>query len=65
MYPCSSNIDPIHLMQVEILAHEVKQLKIRVPLVKVLWCNHRVEQATLEPKEIMRSQYPHLFLGTF
>ena len=32
-----------------------------VPLVKVLWRNHSVEEATWEPEEQMRRQYPQLF----
>ncbi|PRQ45918.1 putative nucleotidyltransferase, Ribonuclease H [Rosa chinensis] len=32
-----------------------------IPLVKVLWSNHMVEEATWEPEEQMRKQYPHLF----
>ena len=51
---------------VEILAREVKQLRRKtVPLVKVLWRNHKMEEVTWEPEESMRSQYPHLFQGNF
>ncbi|KAA3470367.1 DNA/RNA polymerases superfamily protein [Gossypium australe] len=51
---------------VEILTHEVKELcNKRVPLVKVLWHSHNVEEATWESEEIMRSQYPHLFSSKF
>lgn len=47
---------------VQILAREVKQLRNKtVPLVKVLWRNHKVEEATWEPEESIRAQYPHLF----
>ena len=47
---------------VEILAREVKELwKKRIPLVKVLWRNHKTEKATWESEEVMRQQYPHLF----
>ena len=47
---------------VEILAREVKELlKKRIPLVKVLWRNHKTEEATWESKEVMRQQYPQLF----
>ncbi|VFQ76223.1 unnamed protein product [Cuscuta campestris] len=46
----------------QILAREVKELRNkRVPLVKVLWRNHAVEEATWETEESMRVQYPHLF----
>ncbi|KAK5832463.1 hypothetical protein PVK06_016265 [Gossypium arboreum] len=51
---------------VQILAREVKELRNKkVPLVKVLWRNHNVEEATWEPEETMRVQYPHLFSGKF
>ncbi|TYK27113.1 hypothetical protein E5676_scaffold478G00020 [Cucumis melo var. makuwa] len=44
---------------VEILAIEVKMLHNRgIPLVKVLWRNHGVEEATWEREEDMRAQYP-------
>ena len=32
-----------------------------VPLVKVLWHNHVVEEATWEPEEEMSKRYPELF----
>ncbi|XP_012472342.1 uncharacterized protein LOC105789519 [Gossypium raimondii] len=51
---------------VEILAREMKELRNkRVPLVKMLWHSHNVEEATWEPEEAMRSQYPYLFSGKF
>ena len=47
---------------VEILAREVKELRKKlIPLVKVLWRNHKTEEATWESKEVMRQQYPQLF----
>ncbi|KAL0546510.1 hypothetical protein IC582_016420 [Cucumis melo] len=47
---------------VEVLAREVKMLRNReIPLVKVLWWNHRVEEATWEREDDMRSRYPELF----
>ncbi|KAA0050197.1 pol protein [Cucumis melo var. makuwa] len=47
---------------VEILAREVKKLRSReISLVKVLWRNHGVEEATWEREEDMRTQYPELF----
>ena len=47
---------------VEILASEVKQLRNKkIPLVKVLWRNHKIEEATWESEETMRQQYPQLF----
>ncbi|PRQ43373.1 putative nucleotidyltransferase, Ribonuclease H [Rosa chinensis] len=32
-----------------------------ISLVKVLWRNHLIEEATWEPEDQMRQQYPHLF----
>ena len=47
---------------VEILAREVKELRNkRIPLVKVLWKNHKTEEATWESEETMRQRYPQLF----
>ena len=47
---------------VEILAHEVKELRNKkILLVKVLWRNHKTEEATWESEETMRQQYPQLF----
>ncbi|KAL0546695.1 hypothetical protein IC582_016607 [Cucumis melo] len=47
---------------VEVLAREVKTLRNKeIPLVKVLWRNHRVEEATWEREDDMRSCYPDLF----
>ena len=47
---------------VEILAHEVKELRNKkIPLVKVLWRNHKTEEATWESEETMQQQYPQLF----
>ncbi|KAL0557201.1 hypothetical protein IC582_005719 [Cucumis melo] len=47
---------------VEVLAREVKILRNReIPLVKVLWRNHLVEEATWEREDGMRSRYPELF----
>ncbi|VFQ83875.1 unnamed protein product [Cuscuta campestris] len=49
---------------VEILACEVRQLRNKtIPLVKVLWRSHTVEEATWETEESMRTRYPHLFRG--
>ena len=40
---------------VEILAQEVKELRNkRIPLVKVLWRNHKTKKATWESEETMR-----------
>ena len=52
---------------VQILGREEKELRNKiVSLVKVLWRNHLVEEATWEREDQMRSQYPHLFhnIGT-
>ena len=39
---------------VEILAQETKKLrKNRIPLIKVLWRNHKTEEATWESEEVM------------
>ncbi|XP_050945482.1 uncharacterized protein LOC127150836 [Cucumis melo] len=47
---------------VEILAREVKMLRnIWTPLVKVLWQNHKVEEATREREDDMRARYLELF----
>ena len=47
---------------VEILAREVKELRNkRIPLVKVLWRNHKTEEAMWESEETMRQQYLQLF----
>ncbi|KAL4295400.1 hypothetical protein GQ457_12G029270 [Hibiscus cannabinus] len=47
---------------VMILDSEVKRLRNKnVSLFKVLWRNHNVEEATWEPEEIMKEQYPYLF----
>ena len=44
---------------VEILAREVKELRNKkIPLVKVLWRNHKTEEATWESEETSRQQYP-------
>ena len=45
-----------------ILDREVKQLRNKqVPMVKVLWQHHGMEEATWEPESTMRAQYPQLF----
>ncbi|KAA0040689.1 pol protein [Cucumis melo var. makuwa] len=47
---------------VEVLAREVKTLRNKeIPMVKVLWRNHRVGEATWEREDDMRSRYPELF----
>ena len=52
---------------VHILGREEKELRNKtISLVKVLWRNHLVEEATWEREDQIRSQYPHLFhdIGT-
>ena len=47
---------------VKIVDHEVKQLRNReIPMVKVVWKNHGVEEATWETVEKMERAYPQLF----
>ncbi|KAL4291968.1 hypothetical protein GQ457_14G013250 [Hibiscus cannabinus] len=49
--------EPIH-----ILAKDKRVLRNKtILLVKVLWRNHGVEEATWETEEMMQHQYPHLF----
>ena len=50
---------------VQILGREEKELRNKaIFLVKVLWRNHLVEEATWEREDQMWSQYPHLFYDT-
>ena len=47
---------------ISILYTRVKELRnLRIPLVKVLWSNHGVEEATWEQEADMRDRYPSLF----
>ena len=47
---------------VELLAREVKELRNKkILLVKVLWRNHKTEEATWESEKTMRQQYLQLF----
>ncbi|KAA3483518.1 Retrovirus-related Pol polyprotein from transposon 17.6 [Gossypium australe] len=49
---------------IRILASEIKELRNkRIALVKFLWQLHEIEEATWEPKEAMRKQYPNQFTG--
>ena len=46
----------------QILGREEKEIRNKtISLVKVLWRNHLVEEATREREDQMGSQYPHLF----
>ena len=50
---------------VQILGREEKELPNKtISLVKALWRNHLVEEATWEREDQMRSQYPHIFHNT-
>ncbi|XP_071939189.1 uncharacterized protein [Coffea arabica] len=47
---------------VKLLDRKVKELRNkRIPLVKVLWRNHGLEEATWEVEEAIRGKYPNLF----
>ena len=61
-----------HLQLDENLSYEERPLKIMdkrdkvlrnqtIPLVEVLWTNHRVEEATWERELNMRKRFPQLF----
>ena len=42
--------------------YKIKQLRKRtIPMVKVIWKNHGIEEATWETEEKMKRDYPHLF----
>ena len=50
---------------VQIMGREERELRNKtISLVKVLWRNHLVEEATWKREDQMRSQYPHLFRNT-
>ncbi|XP_024030689.1 uncharacterized protein LOC112094320 [Morus notabilis] len=47
---------------VQIIDRKMKSLRHReIPLVKVLWQHHGVEEATWELETMMQEHYPHLF----
>ncbi|XP_073152499.1 uncharacterized protein [Henckelia pumila] len=49
-------------MSVQILDRQVRRLRNReIPMVKVLWHNQLVEEATWETEQDMRARYPELF----
>ncbi|KAL5579092.1 hypothetical protein UlMin_011534 [Ulmus minor] len=50
---------PVRILDRE--ERELRRKKIR--LVKVLWKNHEVEEATWQREDEMRTKYPHLFEG--
>ena len=48
---------------VQILDRRIKELRSKqIPLVKVLWRNHHMEEATWEKEEDMLKKHPHLFV---
>ena len=50
---------------VSIVDQKIKQLRNRaIPMVKVIWKNHGITEATWETEEKMRKNYPHLFPDT-
>ena len=69
----TSHILPVQDIQVQedltideepkaILDREIRQLRNKlVPLVKVIWQHHGMEEVTWEPESTMRVQYPQLF----
>ena len=65
------SVEPMEIN--ENLSYEEKPIKIldqreqvlrtkTTKLVKVLWGNHMIEEETWESEELMKSNYPHLFM---
>ncbi|XP_075481226.1 uncharacterized protein LOC142521939 [Primulina tabacum] len=53
-----------HERPVQILDRKVKVLRNKeIGIVKVLWNNHIIEEATWEPEEEMKQRYPDLFMS--
>jgi hypothetical protein len=49
-------------LHVQILDRKEQQLRTKtIPLVKVLWRNHDIEEASWELENEIRNKYPHLF----
>lgn len=49
-------------MPVQIIDHKEQKLRTKtIPLVKVLWRNHNVEEVSWELEHDMRTKYPYLF----
>ena len=47
---------------VAIVDRQVRQLRTKeIPMVKVLWSNHTVEDCTWETEALMQESYPYLF----
>ncbi|XP_074301181.1 uncharacterized protein LOC141632540 [Silene latifolia] len=56
-------LDKVHNVFHEILARKVRKTRNReTTLVKVLWTNHNVEEATWEAEAAMRDKYPNIFV---
>ncbi|GJZ57204.1 putative reverse transcriptase domain-containing protein [Tanacetum coccineum] len=59
--------DKLHFVEepVEIMDHEIKQLKqSRIPVIKVRWNSRRGPEFTWEREDQFRKKYPHLFTKT-
>nr|XP_027090296.1 uncharacterized protein LOC113711331 [Coffea arabica] len=73
-YPDPSHVLPLEGIEVDetltyeegpvrILEREMKELRNKeIPLVKILWKNHGLEEATWELEEEMQKKYPDLFI---
>ncbi|XP_027109316.1 uncharacterized protein [Coffea arabica] len=49
---------------VQLLDRKVKELRNKqIPLVKILWRNHGIEEATWKVEEEMQKRYPELFIN--
>nr|XP_027071915.1 uncharacterized protein LOC113696733 [Coffea arabica] len=63
--PEEIEIDEAHTYDerpVRVLDRKVKELRSKqIPLVKILWKNHGVEEATWEMEDDMKKKYPELF----
>ena len=47
---------------VAIVDRQIRQLHTKeIPMVKVLWSNHTVEDCTWKTEAVMRDLYPYLF----
>jgi hypothetical protein len=50
---------------VKLLDHKVQELSTKsIPLVKVLWRNHEIEEASWELEDEIRKKYPSLFIDS-
>jgi hypothetical protein len=48
---------------VKLLDHKVQELRTKsIPLVKVLWRNHEIEEASWDLEDEIRKKYPSLFI---